>query len=283
MIEIIQGYPQPLQSWIQRQRKVGRTVGFVPTMGFFHEGHLSLMRAAGQACDMVVVSNFVNPTQFSPNEDLEAYPRDPERDNALAQEAGAHLMWYPRVEDLYPPDAETRVTPGALAQRLCGLSRPNFFGGICTVVLKLLQLVKPDTAFFGEKDFQQLAIIRQMVKDFFLGLEVVGCPVVREADGLAMSSRNVRITPKDRVTALTLWHTLQQARSRFAAGETRPRVLAEELKSAWPQALDLDYLEFRDPVHLDLAEKLQPDTRLFLGAWLNGVRLIDNGAMRGDG
>lgn len=270
---------QQLQQILAEQRAKGRTIGFVPTMGYLHEGHQSLIRLAHKAGHFTVVSNFVNPLQFGPNEDYDTYPRDMARDDRLSAEAGADLVWYPSLEDIYPAWAQTVVTPGALAQRLCGVSRPQFFGGICTVVLKFFHLIQPQQAYFGEKDFQQLAIIRRMVADFYLDVEIVGGATVREPDGLAMSSRNARLKPADRDVALTLYQCIQEARRCFAAGMRDPAELRKRLQTNWPVRLDLDYMDFRDPVNLDEVSELAADTRIFLGAWLHGVRLIDNGAL----
>lgn len=269
-----------LKKILDEQRKAGRTIGLVPTMGFLHQGHLSLIeRSRDEGC-FTVVSVFVNPAQFGPNEDLDSYPSDLERDYELSVGAGADLVWYPQREDLYAPGCQTAVMPGALAQRLCGISRPLFFGGICTVVLKLFNLVKPEMAFFGEKDFQQLAIVKQMVADFYLDVRVIGCPTQRASDGLAMSSRNARIPAGKRDLATTLYRTLASARRAFRGGERDGVALEAQLRAQWPQGLDLDYLDFREPLLLEKVERLKADTRLFLGAWLDGVRLIDNGAIK---
>jgi pantoate--beta-alanine ligase len=271
-----------LKSLIAAERARGKPIGFVPTMGGLHQGHCSLIEASRADGCFTVASVFVNPAQFGPNEDFDVYPRDPDGDFAKCEAAGADLVWYPDTLDLYPVAAQTVVTPGPLSKMLCGRSRPKFFGGICTVVLKFFHLVAPDRAYFGEKDFQQLTIIRRMVADFLMDVEVLGCPTMREPDGLAMSSRNARLADKDRDLALTLARTLNTAREAYAAGERDGILLADQLKRAWPERLDLDYLEFREPHHLALSERLQDDTRLFLGAWLDGVRLIDNAPLTGE-
>lgn len=257
-------------------RQRGRQIGLVPTMGYLHEGHLALIRAAREAGCATVVTVFVNPTQFAPGEDYATYPRDEKRDFRLAARAGADLVWFPRVEDIYPVGWQTSVLPGALANRLCGLSRPHFFGGVCSVVLRLFQIIRPEHAWFGEKDFQQLAILRRMVHDFFLPVTLHGHEIVREPDGLAMSSRNTRLAPERRDLALTLWRCICRARQAFAAGQRDATSLLAELRADWPAELALDYMEFRDDQALELQEKLGPQTRLFLAAWLDGVRLIDN-------
>lgn len=269
--------PAKLRKILDQHRTQG--IGFVPTMGYLHQGHLSLIEASKKAGLFTLVSIFVNPTQFGPNEDLDSYPREHERDYALAIESGADLVWFPTEENLYPKNSETSVLPGALSKKLCGLSRPKFFPGICTVVLKLFNLIQPDKAYFGEKDFQQLTLIRRMVADFFLPVEVVGCATVREPDGLAMSSRNAYLKPEDRATALTLFRTIAKARRAFLNGNTHAVRLKKQLIAEWPESMDLDYLDFRDPVTLEEVETLQADTRIFLGAWLRGIRLIDNAAL----
>lgn len=256
-----------------------RGIGFVPTMGKLHQGHLSLMEASKSQGLFTVVSVFVNPAQFGPNEDLEAYPRQPEKDYQLSMDAGADLVWYPSVEDIYPTGSETRVFPGQLSQKLCGISRPQFFPGICTVVLKLFNIIRPKQAFFGEKDFQQLAIIRKMAADFFLPVEVVGCPTIRETDGLAMSSRNAYLTPEDRPLALSLYRAIDTARTAYKDGNRDPMALRQKLIEAWPKGIELDYMDFRDPATLEEVATLQANTRLFLGAWLRSIRLIDNAAL----
>lgn len=279
MSQRIDGHPYPMIQALEQYRRDGQTIGFVPTMGCLHRGHQALIEASRNDGNLTMVSVFVNPAQFGPNEDFDKYPRDSDRDYELATAAGGDIVWYPDVADLYPPEAQTSVRPGALADKLCGVSRPQFFPGICTVVLKLFNLVRPHQAYFGEKDFQQLAIIRRMVADFYLEIDVVGCPTVRETDGLAMSSRNRYLTDADRDTALTLYRTLEAARRAFAEGERDATALKTRLTAAWPQDLELDYLDFREPDFLEEVDQLNAETRLFLGAWLRGIRLIDNAAI----
>lgn len=265
-----------LRQIIDEQRVLGRSIGFVPTMGYLHMGHQSLIEASQKEGHFTVVSVFVNPTQFGPNEDLDAYPRDAERDFQLASQSGADLVWFPEVSDLYAEGSKTMVAPGDLARRMCGLSRPDFFGGICTVVLKFFVIIRPDYAWFGEKDFQQLTIVRRMVADFYLDVEIIGGETIREADGLAMSSRNARLKPEERDLALALYRIIDQAQQAFQAGERDAVQLEARLRASWPKGIDLDYLDLRDPVHLEKVGTLAENTRIFLGAWLNGVRLIDN-------
>lgn len=264
---------------INEARSAGRTIGFVPTMGFLHKGHQSLIEASAQDGHFTVATVFINPAQFGPNEDLDTYPQDPDGDFEACAEAGADLVWYPQRADLYPETAQTMVAPGPLAQRLCGVSRPAFFGGICTVVLKFFNMIRPDKAYFGEKDFQQLAIVRRMAQDFYLDVEVVGGATIREPDGLAMSSRNARLKEDQRDIALTLWRTICSAREAYANGEREALQLKEILLAAWPDELKFDYLDFRDPINLELVDTLGSGVRIFLGCWLDGVRLIDNAAI----
>ena len=219
--------PQEMTAWSKEQAVAGKTIGFVPTMGFFHEGHLALMRRAGELADQVVVSLFVNPTQFGPKEDLAAYPRDFERDRELAAGVGVDVIFAPEAGDMYPPGASTTVIVGdELTGQLCGASRPGHFAGVATVVTKLFNIVRPDLAVFGEKDFQQLAVIRRMTADLNLGVEIIGHPIVREQDGLAMSSRNAYLTPAQRPAALSLVQSLHRAREMAANGETDRAIAA---------------------------------------------------------
>jgi len=287
-VTIVRSGIQAIRQAIQREKARGQTIGFIPTMGFLHEGHLSLIRASASRGDLPIMSLFVNPTQFGPNEDLDSYPRNEERDIELATEAGAKIIWIPDTATLYPgglDDQQIKVVPGSISKRLCGASRPVFFTGICTVVLKLFNLIQPDRAYFGEKDFQQLQIIRRMVEELLLEIEIVGCPIVRESDGLAMSSRNVRIPNGKRDVALHLSRTIQKARVQYANGQRDVDALMDVLQADWPEDLELDYMECRCSTTLELVTQLDSSTRLFLGAWLKdesgtrGVRLIDNAAL----
>ncbi|MEA1932827.1 MAG: pantoate--beta-alanine ligase [Thermodesulfobacteriota bacterium] len=266
-----------LREIVNQQRGRNRTIGFVPTMGFLHKGHQSLIKASRDHGNFTVVSVFVNPTQFGPNEDFKTYPRDSERDFELCKAAGGDFVWFPEVNDVYPKGSDTTVIPGALAGCLCGASRPRFLSGVLTVVLKLFNIIRPDRAYFGEKDFQQLVVIRRMTADFFMDIDVKGCPTVREPDGLAMSSRNVRLkSEKERDLALTLYRIILKAREAFGNGGRDAAALKESLMSLWPFDITLDYLDFRNPISLEEESVLALDTRIFLGAWLNGIRLIDN-------
>ncbi len=271
---------EALRSRVAAWRRDGLRVGFVPTMGNLHQGHLALVRRAREAADRVVVSIFVNPFQFGPNEDYDSYPRTPERDADLLQEEGADLLFLPAVETMYPRGTRqvTRVEVPGISDELCGASRPGFFVGVATVVAKLFNLVQPDLAVFGEKDYQQLVVIRRMVADLCFPIEILGVPTVREADGLAMSSRNAYLTPEERAVAPELQRSLRQAADRLLAGE---RDFAAIEAAA---ARRLDQAGFRtDYVSIRRAEDLAPpapadrDFVILAAAWLGPrARLIDN-------
>jgi pantoate--beta-alanine ligase len=271
-------HPAEMQTLAASWRSRGRTIAFVPTMGYFHQGHLSLMRYGRQAGDRLVVSLFVNPTQFGPTEDLNRYPRDLARDVGLAESVGVDVIYTPGVEEMYPQGYQTYVTVEDLSAGLCGASRPGHFRGVATVVLKLFHQVRPHVAVFGEKDYQQLAVIRRMVRDLDLEVEVVGQPIVREEDGLAMSSRNTYLSPEDRGRALCLYRGLCAARDLAAAGEREADRLvaaAREIIARTPHTR-LDYLSLVDPETLKPVPRLQGAARLLAAAWVGGTRLIDN-------
>ena len=264
-----------------QEARVDGALGLVPTMGYLHDGHTSLIRAARQAAPTVAVSIFVNPTQFAPTEDLARYPRDLDGDLRKCEAAGASFVFAPSgPEEMYPPRFQTYVEPGPLAQPLCGARRPGHFRGVCTVVAKLFAASRADCAFFGEKDYQQLVVIRRMVQDLNLGTEVVGRPILREKDGLAMSSRNAYLSPEERTRAVALWQALLQVRAGFAAGETDvgalERLAVQVLEGAGAR---VDYAELRDPLELQRPAKADEATRLFLAAFFGKTRLIDNGAL----
>ena len=239
-------------------RRDGKSLGFVPTMGALHEGHLSLVRAAKAGCDVVAASIFVNPTQFGAGEDLAKYPRNFERDCELLEREGVAVLFAPSVEEMYPAGAMTWVTVDGLSDKLDGRSRPGHFRGVTTVVAKLFHIVDPDAAFFGQKDAAQLAIIRRMVMDLKLPVEIVACPIVREADGLAMSSRNAYLDPQERKQALVLHRSLMRVRKLFEAGEwSAEKLIAvgrEEI--AGEESVRLDYFEVVNPESLDPVEKV---------------------------
>lgn len=260
-------------------------IGLVPTMGFFHAGHASLMRQARGQVDRLVVSLFVNPSQFGPGEDLESYPRDPARDEAVAAENGVDLIYRPAPEEMYPPGFDTWVEVPGLAKRLCGLSRPTHFRGVCTVVLKLFNLARPDLAVFGEKDWQQLAVIRRMASDLNLGLEIQGAPIVREADGLAMSSRNSYLAPDERAAAPAFNAGLREARRLYAAGERNAAALRGAVLAYWAKNFSrarVDYLELVNGSSLEAASLADAETRAVAAVFLGRARLIDNISLAGE-
>ena len=259
-------------------RRVGKRVGFVPTMGALHEGHLSLVRAAKTQCDVVAASIFVNPTQFGPNEDFSKYPRTFERDCELFTKEGIELLFAPAVEEMYPAGAVTYVTVESMSERLCGKSRPGHFRGVTTVVSKLFNIVEPDVAFFGQKDAAQVAIIRRMVRDLNIPVEIAVCSIVREADGLAMSSRNTYLDPQQRKAALVLYKSLQEMKHCFESGESNTGKLAEQGRKVFAQepSVRLDYLEIVDPDNLEAIGKIDNTALVAVAAFLGATRLIDN-------
>jgi pantoate--beta-alanine ligase len=256
-------------------------VGLVPTMGALHEGHASLIRAAAVACDHVVVSIFVNPTQFGPHEDFARYPRTFDADCALAEQGGAHAVFAPAVEELYPPGATTFVEVAALSDRLDGASRPGHFRGVATVVAKLFIAAEPDKAFFGQKDAAQVAVLRRMTTDLRLATEIVVCPIVREPDGLAMSSRNIYLSPAERVEALALSRAIREAARLFAGGERRADRFVEAARAtlAAESGLRVDYIALVDGQTLEPVELAAPGSLFAVAAWVGATRLIDNTIM----
>jgi pantoate--beta-alanine ligase len=261
-------------------RRAGQTVGLVPTMGFFHEGHLTLMRTARAAHDLVVVSLFVNPTQFGPTEDLAAYPRDLEGDAKAAAGEGVDILFAPSVAEMYPRPGLTAVTVSEVAKGLCGISRPHHFGGVATVVTKLFSIVGPCTAYFGKKDFQQLVVVRRLVEDLNLPIEVVGVSTVREADGLAMSSRNAYLASDERQAATVLFRALTAAVEAVAGGElaaSRARAAAADVIAAEPRA-NLEYVEVVRADDLAPVEQLADGVEhvIALAVRIGKTRLIDN-------
>ena len=246
-------------------------------MGALHEGHLSLVRAARKESDIVVVSIFVNPTQFGPTEDFARYPRDLDGDLAKAAGAGTDVAFVPAAADMYPPEARTRVEVREVSEGLCGARRPGHFVGVATVVAKLFGIVRPHVALFGEKDYQQLAVIRRMVADLNLPVEIVGCPTLRDPDGLALSSRNVFLSPAERVRALAIPRGLAVAREGFAAGERRASVLADAALAIIKQGVDrIDYVEVRDADTLQPLDRLERPAVILAAGYVGATRLIDN-------
>jgi pantoate--beta-alanine ligase len=260
------------------RRALTGTVGLVPTMGALHEGHLSLVRAARAACDHVVATIFVNPTQFAPNEDFSKYPRTFEADCALLDREGVELVFAPSPTEMYPHGATTRIHVGPIADRLDGASRPGHFLGVATIVAKLFHLVAPDKAFFGQKDAQQVAVLRQMVRDLDFNLELVIGPIVREADGLAMSSRNRYLSPGERKQALVLSRALAKAVEAYERGERDPAKLIDSARTvmATEPAVRMDYLTLVDAATLLPLEEASPGALLAIAAWVGTTRLIDN-------
>jgi pantoate--beta-alanine ligase len=258
-------------------------VGLVPTMGALHEGHLSLVRRARGECGFVVVSIFVNPTQFGPKEDFARYPRDLDRDLSLALEAGADLVFAPADTEMYLPGHSTWVDVEGLTEGLCGASRPQHFRGVCTVVAKLLNLCNPDRAYFGQKDAQQLAVIRRMVRDLNVGVDIVGCPIVREADGLAMSSRNVYLSPEQRTQASLLRKSLQAAEELVAAGERDAVLLQVAVRAVLAEARlgEVEYVVVVDAEDLQPAETIAGGCLIAVAVRFGKTRLIDNTLVRG--
>ena len=265
-------------------KKEGLTVGLVPTMGYLHEGHASLVDEAVRQCDRVVASDFVNPTQFGPNEDLEAYPRDFDRDCALLEEHGCAMVFHPAVEEMYAPGAATYVEIlSDMPKQLCGKTRPIHFRGVCTVVSKLFNIVTPDKAFFGQKDAQQLAIIRQMVRDLSYGIEIVGCPIVREADGLAKSSRNTYLSEAERQAALVLSESVFLGQKMVAEGETDANKIAAAMTEhiqAQPLA-KIDYVSAVDGVTMDPVDQIAGTVLVAMAVYIGKTRLIDNFIVEG--
>lgn len=265
-------------------KKEGLTVGLVPTMGYLHEGHASLVDEAVRQCDRVVASDFVNPTQFGPNEDLEAYPRDFDRDCALLEEHGCAMVFHPAVEEMYAPGAATYVEIlSDMPKQLCGKTRPIHFRGVCTVVSKLFNIVTPDKAFFGQKDAQQLAIIRQMVRDLSYGIEIVGCPIVREADGLAKSSRNTYLSEAERQAALVLSESVFLGQKMVAEGETDANKIVTAMTEhiqAQPLA-KIDYVSAVDGVTMDPVDRISGTVLVAMAVYIGKTRLIDNFIVEG--
>lgn len=259
-------------------RPAGRSIGFVPTMGALHDGHLSLIRAARRDCAYVLVSIFVNPTQFGPGEDLASYPRTLQEDLLACERVGTDLVFAPPASEMYRPGAVTTVRVSGLTESLCGASRPGHFEGVATVVAKLFNIVMPDRAYFGEKDYQQLVVIRQMVRDLDLPIEIVGCPTVREADGLAMSSRNRYLSVEQRHQALSLCQGLTEARQAAAAGNRDARALCDLVRrhilAAGP--IEIDYVSIVDAVSLEALPRVDRPARICAAIRIGACRLIDN-------
>lgn len=265
--------------------RAGRRVGFVPTMGALHEGHLSLVRTARAQCDVVIVSLFVNPKQFGPNEDFAKYPRTEEKDSAMLAAEKTDYLFLPSVEEMYPAGATSWVTVEGLSEKLDGKSRPGHFNGVTTVVAKLFNIVQPDRAFFGQKDAAQVAVIGKMVRDLNFDVRIVVCPIVRETDGLAMSSRNAYLTPEQRKQALVLYRSLMRVQTLADRGEAN----AAKLKAAGEQviaedpAVKLDYFEVVNRDTLDPVADISSSALVAVAAYVGNTRLIDNVVLLGKG
>jgi pantoate--beta-alanine ligase len=260
------------------ERARGQRIGFVPTMGFLHDGHTTLMKVAREACDLVAVSIFVNPKQFGPKEDLSRYPRDKEGDLRKCRDAGVSIVFMPEPEAFYPPLFETMVSVAKTSQGFCGAARPGHFDGVTTVVLKLFNLAQPHEAFFGEKDFQQLAVIRAMVRDLSLPITVTGVPTVREPDGLALSSRNVYLSSEERHDALVLRRALEAMKTGVESGERSAKAITELARAeiAGVERARVDYVEVADALTLAQRETIDGPTQALLAVFIGRTRLIDN-------
>jgi len=259
-------------------RQEGRRIAFVPTMGYLHEGHLNLMREAKKLADELVVSIFVNPTQFGPGEDYEKYPRDFERDEALAKQEGVDIIFYPSVDDMYPPGYQTYVTVEEVTRNLCGMSRPVHFRGVATVCTKLFNIVKPHTAVFGKKDYQQLVTIRRMTADLNMDMEIVGVDITRESDGIAMSSRNAYLKQEEREAALSLSRGLKIAKKLYDDGERGASVIIRAVREYIEshEGTDIDYVKICDAETLEDVETLERESVIALAVRVGLPRLIDN-------
>lgn len=269
-----------VRQYVQNARQVGKRIGFVPTMGYLHQGHTSLVAEAKKSCDVVVMSIFVNPLQFGPNEDFSRYPRDIERDRQIAQEAGVDLLFTPSVEEMYPrKEVLTTVSVKKVSEPLCGKSRPGHFDGVSTVVMKLFQIVQPDAAFFGQKDAQQVAVITQMVDDLSVPVEIIPCPIIREEDGLAMSSRNVYLSEEERKQALVLSRSLAYAKNLLKPGIPAATIREEIIRMIAKQPLaSIDYVEIMKYPELVPAAELRTGDKICiaLAVRFGNTRLIDN-------
>lgn len=263
---------------VRAWREAGLSVGLVPTMGFLHEGHQSLIARSVADNDRTVVSVFVNPIQFGPTEDLEAYPRDIERDKALVEATGGDLIFNPEPAEMYPPHFTTFVDTAETTELLCGARRAGHFRGVCTVVSKLFNIVGPDRAYFGQKDAQQLATVRRFVRDLNFNIEIVACPIVREEDGLAKSSRNTYLSTEERKAALVLSRSLRQAQAAVENGERRAKVVVDIIADCLKQEplARVDYIEVVDLDNVQRVEKIEENTLVAIAVYIGKTRLIDN-------
>lgn len=267
-----------MQEIANRLREEKKVIGFVPTMGHLHQGHLSLIKLARKKCNILVVSIFVNPKQFGPKEDYELYPRDFERDKKLLQAEKVDIIFYPTVEEMYPPNFYTEVTISYLTDTLCGAFRPGHFNGVTTVVAKLFNIVKPHFAVFGEKDYQQMVVIKKMVKDLNWDIEIISAPTVREEDGLAISSRNLYLSPEERRRALVLYKALKAGEKLVKKGEKDPKKIKETIRSLIEKENPekIEYVEVVDPETLHPVSSIESSVLCAVGVWFGKARLIDN-------
>lgn len=267
-----------IRELVQEWKRQGLSVGLVPTMGYLHEGHQSLIERAAQDNDRVVVSDFVNPIQFGPSEDLESYPRDLQRDTALVERAGGSVLFNPTPAEMYFPNRTTAITMSTITEELCGKTRPVHFGGVCTVVAKLFNIVTPDRAYFGKKDAQQLLVIRRMVRDLNFNIEIIGCPIIREADGLAKSSRNTYLTEAERAAAPVLHRALERGRALAKSGERSSEVIIAAIREVLDSEplTDTEYVEIVDLETVHPVPTLDQPVLVALAVRLGTTRLIDN-------
>jgi pantoate--beta-alanine ligase len=267
-----------MSKWREERGRKGQIVGFVPTMGYLHQGHLALVEEALRRADQVAVSIFVNPTQFSPGEDLDEYPRDMERDLRLCRELGVHAVFAPETEEMYPAGFQTRVEVEKVTQNLCGLYRPDFFSGVTLVVTKLFCAVRPHLAVFGEKDFQQLVVVKRLSQDLNLGVEIIGHPIVREPDGLAMSSRNIYLSEDERLSALSLSRSLLAARKLVTEGERNVEVLVAQVKAMIESEphTRIQYVQVVDEETMMDLNEVTSGAVMALAVFVGEARLIDN-------
>ncbi len=259
-----------------------KSIGFVPTMGYLHEGHLSLVRESIQKTDVTVVSIFVNPTQFGPAEDFKEYPRDLDRDSEILEKEGADYLFVPEADEIYPQGYKTYVEVHDLQEKLCGRSRPSHFQGVCTVVLKLFNIINPDASFFGQKDAQQAIILKKMVKELNLELKIDVLPIIREEDGLALSSRNKYLTPEERKAALVLSKSLKEAESMMEKGQRDSAAIIKRMKEiiGLEPLVKIDYVEIVDMDNLDPVSRIEKEALAAIAAFIGKVRLIDNTILR---
>ncbi|MBI4489555.1 MAG: pantoate--beta-alanine ligase [Deltaproteobacteria bacterium] len=271
-----------MQIWSEAQRREGKRIVLVPTMGFLHEGHLSLVREGRRRGDGLVVSLFVNPKQFAPHEDYATYPHGLERDRELLEKEGVEILFYPSAAEMYPLGYQTYVEMEGMGSLLCGAFRPGHFRGVATVVAKLFNIVRPHVAIFGLKDYQQLQIVRRMVEDLNLDIEVVGCPIVREKDGLAMSSRNAYLSQKEREAALSLYRSLRKAESMVEEGERESQRIIQAVRAEMDKEplVRVEYVQLCHPGTLEEVKKIDDEAVLALAVWIGKARLIDNAMLK---